>query len=790
MVKHRPLVKRKCRIAAGSSLMLTAGAVNWSHLMEVDHALNVWTRGLSWFQSNTMRPPWLPARWRHWSTGYVAAALLQCAAVAIMVQVSRVLPAFPFLGTLEVLAIALVAVWFGTGPSLTATLLGAILLNFVVLPVPAVAPLTIASRIAATVLFLAVGGIVSILPGQVERGRASAEVARQQAEAARARAEQLTASLAAEQARLEAIFDATPDRFAIFDAQGRLVRLNATAQLAAGPERGTEGLSQYQTVYDLRRPTGEPWPDDELPLARALRGEHVSDVEMLYRGAEGDDQIILTSVAPFRDAQGRVQGAMALTRDITSQHLLKRRTREALDAVLAMAQMLVELPGDRVDAEVAEAPDAERSEAAAAQRLALLTRGVLGCKRVGITAVNPDTQRMRAIAVVGLTSEQESQWWAEQRELERQGMRLGDGSDPANVERFRGGEVLVIDMTHPPYADLPNPYGVTTTLVAPMRVGQQVMGMLSLDYGGPPHHFTEDEIALASAVAHLGAVVLEREQLLREREDALAQALALRETNRLMDEFMSIASHELRTPLTTITANLQLAARRLEKLKASATGGVSSDPDATARMEQIRAMLAQASAAVNRQQRLINDLLDASRVQNGKLDMQPAPFDLVDLVRECVEEQRLIQPERALDVELPSHAITVLADRDRIGQVMTNYLTNALKYSPEEQPVAVRLSTDRSVARVDVRDHGAGLPPEEQTLIWQRFHRAPGIIRQSGSGVGLGLGLYISKTIVEAEAHGGQIGVESAVGDGSTFWFSLPLAHPASPEPQPLAPSG
>ena len=115
-----------------------------------------------------------------------------------------------------------------------------------------------------------------------------------------------------------------------------------------------------------------------------------------------------------------------------------------------------------------------------------------------------------------------------------------------------------------------------------------------------------------------------------------------------------------------------------------------------------------------------------------------------------------------------------MVDADRLGQVVTNYLTNALKYSPTYCPVTVGLDVDARQARVWVRDEGPGLPPEEQEAIWERFHRVKGIEVQSGSGIGLGLGLYICRTIIER--HQGQVGVESEPGQGSTFWFTVPLA--------------
>src|SRR5262249_38187820 len=153
------------------------------------------------------------------------------------------------------------------------------------------------------------------------------------------------------------------------------------------------------------------------------------------------------------------------------------------------------------------------------------------------------------------------------------------------------------------------------------------------------------------------------------------------------------------------------------------------------------------------------------------------PGDLRSIVWTMVEEHREAWPERRIQISQPSEgAVPIFADLDRIGQVVTNYLTNALRYSAEDRPVEGGVRVEGQQGVVWVRDQGTGLPPEERERIWERFYQAPGIAIQSGSSVGLGIGLYLSKTIVEQ--HQGQVGVQSARGAGSTFWFSLPLATP------------
>jgi signal transduction histidine kinase len=255
-----------------------------------------------------------------------------------------------------------------------------------------------------------------------------------------------------------------------------------------------------------------------------------------------------------------------------------------------------------------------------------------------------------------------------------------------------------------------------------------------------------------------------------------ARLLALRETNARTDEFLSIASHELRSPLTSLKAALQLGKRRVRRI------GEQEQPiaDLLSQLDVVQGLLSTAEQQVDRQDRLVGDLLDVSRIRVGKLEYQLEPCDLAAIVSDAVDEQRLSWPDRVITLDVPTGAVTITGDAHRIGQVVTNYLTNALKYSPPGAPVAVSLRVERDHARVAVRDQGPGLTAQQSEHIWDRFHRVPGIRQQSGSGAGLGLGLHIVGAIVEH--HGGEVGVESAPKRGSTFWFTIPLPLAAHAE--------
>ncbi|HUP55906.1 MAG TPA: ATP-binding protein [Bdellovibrionota bacterium] len=228
------------------------------------------------------------------------------------------------------------------------------------------------------------------------------------------------------------------------------------------------------------------------------------------------------------------------------------------------------------------------------------------------------------------------------------------------------------------------------------------------------------------------------------------------EAVRIRDEFLSVASHELKTPLTSLKLQVQ-GIRRL--LGRDPDGAVPKMPSFAERCER----------QIDRLTRLVDDLLDVSRINNGKLLMTPETFDLGDVVRDVSSRFSvdLVQAGCTLELDLEPGVVGCW-DRFRIEQVFTNLLTNAFKYGPSA-PIQVRVWQDQAGAHFEVRDHGVGIQPADQRRIFSQFERA--ISPQGPSG--LGLGLYIAHQIIEA--HQGAIEVESTPGNGSRFVVALPL---------------
>lgn len=228
-----------------------------------------------------------------------------------------------------------------------------------------------------------------------------------------------------------------------------------------------------------------------------------------------------------------------------------------------------------------------------------------------------------------------------------------------------------------------------------------------------------------------------------------------REYERSKDEFIGIVSHELKTPVTSVKAFLQVMQNRLAK-----EGN-----------DKAVALLAKMDAQINKLTTLISDLLDVTKIEGGKLQFHEESFAFDELVAEVVEEIQRTTERHTIRQEGKTGK-TIFGDKNRIGQVMTNLLTNAIKYSPEATTVIVRATAeDRKRITLSVQDFGIGIPKDKQKHIFERFYRVEG--KRSQTYAGLGLGLYVASEIVKRQ--GGNMWVESEEGKGSTFSFSLPI---------------
>ncbi len=258
-----------------------------------------------------------------------------------------------------------------------------------------------------------------------------------------------------------------------------------------------------------------------------------------------------------------------------------------------------------------------------------------------------------------------------------------------------------------------------------------------------------------------------------ERRRLRQRLVELEQLDRLKTQFLSMASHELRTPLTAVSGFMQIARRRMSRLS-----GATDVPEPwRAEAQRADATLEMANRQSKKLARLIDELLDVSRLQQGRVEMRLAEVDLADVVREVAERMQILSKGNQIETKIAGTA-PIVADRDRIEQVLENLVGNAFKYSPENGRVELSLHASGVNATVSVRDEGIGVAPGEVEKIFGLFYRSPDP-RADHVG-GLGLGLYISREIVAR--HHGRLWAERNAGAGTTFHVTLPLAQVRSHE--------
>ncbi len=240
----------------------------------------------------------------------------------------------------------------------------------------------------------------------------------------------------------------------------------------------------------------------------------------------------------------------------------------------------------------------------------------------------------------------------------------------------------------------------------------------------------------------------------RQRMEAVQQAKEFKEAQQQLQQFLAMISHDLDQPLTILSGHVQILG--------NSTGGEL--PAAKQRS------LATVREMTHRIRRLVDDVEDTSHIGSNRFKVRPELMDLVALANQIVAEQRPTSGKHALVLEAPP-SLQGWWDRDRLSQLLTNLISNAIRYSPEGGEVRVAIQPLDDTVILSVSDHGIGIPIEQQKFLFRPFSRLEGAKTRKGTG----LGLYISKAIVEA--HNGQLWVESGKGNETSFYVSLPIGH-------------
>lgn len=509
------------------------------------------------------------------------------------------------------------------------------------------------------------------------------------------------------EAFLASIVENSEDAIISKDLSSRIVSWNGAAER-------TFGYTKEEIVGKLIHiliPPDRVSEEDEI-IRKLKGGQKVDHFETVRVAKNGRLVHVSLSISPIRDTEGNIIGAAKIARDITRQKLLEER--------LAVTNAIARLISGTL-----EINTVLQSVAEAAIRLADAEHGAFLYRKKEIDNV---TRWLQAWAGTG---EQEPARFPQVLTTKLFSDIIEDNLPYFISENIEEDE----DHRSEWLTGLSDaPYKIRSILVVPVVTLSGITTGAIFLFHSQSGMFSSEHALLISTIASQAAVTLDNAKLYEE----------VNFLNRRKDEFIGFASHELKTPLTAIKGYIQLA------------------QEMDMPIDQLYPRLIK---QVNRLEQLINDLLDLSKVQAGKMEYRITQFDLRELIREVIDVSEI--RERKLEVELPEETVMVAADYAKLSQVLVNILSNAAKYSPEGSEIHITCQRDVSTVTIAVKDQGIGIHADELEKVFNLFYRA-GNARAKGTG----LGLYIAREIMEA--HKGGIRVESKVGYGSTFYITLP----------------
>src|SRR5919202_952393 len=497
---------------------------------------------------------------------------------------------------------------------------------------------------------------------------------------------------------LQVIIDSIGDGLILASQQGEFVLFNRAAVKIFGQLSNEKCCEEWSSTYGLFMTDKKTlFPDAELPLARAIKGEYVNDVEVFVRREDSQERWISISGYPVVDTSSEIKGGVIVCRDITERK--------------------------QAEAAMQESEERFRNMANNAPCMVWVTNSTGYCTFLS------------------------ESWYDFTGQTEETGLGLGwvNALHPEDREQAKNAFLTANERQEP--------YRVE------YRLGRQDGGYSwAIDAAVP--RFSES----GQFEGYIGSVIdiTERKQVETERDMVLQLEQAARaeaeRANRIKDEFLAVLSHELRSPLNPILGWSQLLVGG--KLKATQSAKAFETIERNAKL----------------QSQLIEDLLDVSRILQGKLRLNVAPVHLATIIPSAVETVQLAAQAKKIQIQtILSHDVgQVVGDTSRLQQIVWNLLSNAVKFTPEGGKVEVRLGQIAGQAQIQVADTGKGILPDFLPYVFDHFRQEDGATTRKFGG--LGLGLAIVRQLIEL--HGGTVFAESAgVGRGATFTVRLPLLN-------------
>ncbi len=544
---------------------------------------------------------------------------------------------------------------------------------------------------------------------------------------------------------LQPLLNSFNEGICCLSAQGELLSFNEVAQ----------------AHWNLnRQPTSKL--TSQTPVRQALAGQHTHH-ELVHLS---EQHVLLVNALPIYQGTDSVKSIVIISQDVTEHILMERQAQTALD-------MLVEAVIDTHG--IHDIDEALR-------RIAVLIPQLESVDNSIAFRVDDETGHLIPLALFGLSQQSYEEWHAELSAIELN-TEATLRSSPAYMQALRLKRPLMFDFASAP--TFSNPNNLRAAIYAPVLLNGKVIGLLGAErhraVGRTGVYFPQWSVYLLTALARLASISLEKSTLLNS-SDSLEQEL--QEVRKLLsqrDEFLSLTAHELKNPLTAIRGQAQVLRRLINRSVHAGSDTSQATHDLVRGLESIEHQ-------TRRIEHLINTLLDVNQLDLDRLELEVDEIDLIQLARRALEEHLALARNHELHLLVngqpvpiasdnshssPTAPMKIEGDEERLEQVLSNLISNAIKYSPQDGPITVSLQfTSDGHVEIAVEDRGIGVSPKDQARLTERFFRAENA--QFIDSKGLGLGLYLVNALVNK--HGGSLSLKSEgiPGKGSTFIIKLP----------------
>lgn len=548
--------------------------------------------------------------------------------------------------------------------------------------------------------------------------------------------------------QLQFIFEGVLDGILVQDKDFRPIYANEAAARMCGFESPQKLISasieEILSSFEIRDEIGNPLPGEELPARHAMSGKGSQEnvVMRVHNLITGEETWSIVSAKAINDEKGIPFMAVSIFRDITADKKRQERVLFLSEATNILSMSL--------DYRETLNKIAKLAVPKLADWCSIDVMEEDGPKTLAVAHADPEMLKFAE----ELTLKYPPDWNAPTGSPNV--LRTGI----AELYPIIPEELLEKAAQDPEHFEILKKLGLKSAMIVPLKLKDQTMGTITFIGAESGRVYNETDLEMAKELGARSALALENAKLYRRSEQLtkdLQNALNAR------DEFISVCSHELKTPITSMKLQFQLAEKML------ADGDMRFFEKGVAEKRVISS-----NRQIDRMVRLIDEMLDISRINVNKLDMEKLPLDMREILEETLGrfENQFKSSSIEITTDLPEGNWFITGDKFRIEQVLSNIITNAIKYGGSK-PISVRLLQNENHVRIEISDSGIGIATEDLERIFNRFER----VASSKNITGLGLGLFISKQIVLA--HKGKIWAERQQSGGTTFIVELPSDLPS-----------